>query len=226
MSRKKENTTIKENITNDIQKADAVKMSFDDIIKNNLIEKTIEDRATYNNIDLQNCPLNHWKMILQEAGFLLWGEDRKPLRIEQGIVYHGAVRPSGKNTYDMYKIKKVCDVYVYLSHKYNKIISMPYFSYLLYMLGNELYNLLDNNQHNESLTEFNNIRTEILKKIYSEREENIKEKCLEASSPVGYIAIGNTEYGWNGGTTQGITTGQAQRLDALPDLSGLKALNG
>lgn len=226
MSRKKENFTTKENITNDIQKADAVRMSFNEIIKKNLIEKTIEDRATYNNIDLQNCPLNHWKMILQETGFLLWGEDRKPLRIEQGIIYHGAVRPSGKNTYDMHKIKKVCDVYVYLSHKYNKIISMSYFSLLLFMFGTELYNLLDNNQHSESLTEFNNIRTEILKMIYSEREENIKEKCLEASSPVGYIAIGNTEYGWNGGATQGITTGQAQRIDTLPDLSGLKALNG
>lgn len=226
MSKRKENQTTKENTTNDIQKADAVRMSFNEIIKQNLIEKTIEDRATYNNIDLQNCPLNHWKMILQETGFLLWGEDRKPLRIEQGIIYHGAVRPSGKNTYDMQKIKKVCDIYIYLSHKYNKIISMSYFSYLLFMLGNELYNLLDNNQHNESLTEFNNIRTEILKKIYSEREENIKEKCLESSSPVGYIAIGNTEYGWNGGTAQGIQTGTAQRLDTLPDLSGLKALKG
>lgn len=226
MSRKKENQTTKENITNDIQKADAVQLSFDEIIKNDLIAKTIEDRATYNNIDLQNCPLNHWKMILQETGFLLWGEDRKTLRIEQGIIYHGAVRPSGKNTYDMQKIKKVCDIYIYLSHKYNKIISMSYFSYLLFMLGNELYNLLDNKQHNESLTEFNNIRTEILKKIYSEREENIKEKCLESSSPVGYIAIGNTEYGWNGGTAQGIQTGTAQRLDSLPDLSGLKALKG
>ncbi len=227
MSKRKENPTTKENITNDIQKADAVRLSFDEIIKNNLVESELINRATAQGVDLYTCPLNPWKALLQEVGVILWSSDRKELKIDKQIHYNGCVRPSNYNMYDIYKIKQLCNVYIYISHKYNKLISISYFAYMCNMMCNDMYSILDINNHPESLTEFNNTRSEILKMIYNERENNIKEKCFESASPVGVIAIANREYNWSGtGQNNGITTGQAQRLDALPDISGLKALNG
>ena len=220
MSRKKENTTTKENITNDIKKADAVRLSYDDIINNNLIEQTLTDRATQQGIDLYNCSLNPWKALLQEVGALLFADRdilKKPHPINKNL----------NNIYDLYKINKITDIYLYLSKKYNKLVSVLSLSLLLNMNCTGLFNLLNNNNHLYSSAEFNTLRNDLYKKIYISREENIKDKCFEVSSPVGVIALANNEFGWNtGGQNNSITDQQTKPLNSLPSLQDIKALKG
>ena len=110
MSKKKAEQAEEKNITNDIQKADAVRLSFDEIINNNLIESELINRATAQGIDLYNCPLNPWKALLQEVGAILWSSDRKALKIDKQVHYNGCVRPSNYNMYDIFKIKQLCNV--------------------------------------------------------------------------------------------------------------------
>ena len=201
-----------------IETATGQELTFDYIVNNNVIEDTLLSLAEQQNIDLQKCPLNPWKALLEEVGAILWS-NRDILKKVHPI------SPNLHKIYDLYKINKVCDIYIHLSKKYNKLVSVISFSCLLYMDCTNLYSLLNDSQHLQGGEEFNTIRKQIYKKIYINREENIKDKCFEVSSPVGVIALANHEYGWNGngnGNLDGANN-KTLSISTLPQLNAIES---
>lgn len=213
-------------------------LSFYEIIQNNSIEKTLKDQAAAAGVDLLSCNINTWKALLQEVGALLFPKKSRVLKIKIQHEHNYNNIPCYNYIYDFNKIDLVCDQYIYLSHKYNKLIAVVYFGYLINTDNCYIYNLLKINNNNEndiyniipdnynylysdfeySITAFNNIKNNIIKKLKNERENNLKEKCFEAPGAVGAIAIGNTENGWN------LTPGQKAATDHAGELLSVAAL--
>lgn len=222
-------------------------LTFYEIIQNNSIEKTLQDQAAAAGVDLYECNLNTWKALLQEAGALLFPKTARVLKV-QIMREKSAYNIKNVNyIYDLNKINIICDHYIYLSHKYNKLIAVLYFSYLLNIDNDILYSVLKNNNRDNniyniipdninnnidiniyndfvySVSYFNTLKIKIYKKLKTERENNLKEKCFEAPGAVGAIAIGNTENGWNLTPGQKSTAdhdGELLSIDNLPDLLG------
>lgn len=201
-------------------------LSYREIIDKNLIENTLLSIAEVNSFDLFTCPLNQFKYCLQETGKKLFF-DRNILKIEEGVLLnHFNYKP---NMIDIYKLSELCNIYINLSHKYNKLIHLTYYGYMINMYSTELYNILnDNNSYNNDFIVLNSMyeaekltltKSSIYKRLKEEREQNIKERCYESNSAVGYIALGNTEFGWNAGQqAQSITTNIIS-VSALPQLN-------
>lgn len=200
--------------------------SVDDIIKNNLIENTMLQQAELSNINLYVCALNPWKAILQETGAILF-HDRKILKLNKYIINKYNI-PQPTNEINIIYINNLCDVYIYLSHKYNKLINMSYFGYMLNMTYNDIYCLLNSNTHDSNNiingVNVNTIRINIYKRLKAEREENLKEKCFESPGAVGTIAIGNVENGWNLTPGQKAINTADNNILSLGQLPTLKAI--
>lgn len=216
-------------------------LTFYEIIQNNSIEKTLRDQAAAAGVDLYTCALNTWKALLQEVGSLLFPKSARVLKV-QIMREKSAYNIKNVNyIYDLNKINVICDHYIYLSHKYNKLIAILYFSYLLNIDNDILYSVLKNNNRDNiyniipdnindnidiniynnfvySANYFNTLKIKIYKKLKTERENNLKEKCFEAPGAVGAIAIGNTENGWN------LTPGQKSAADHGEELLSIDSL--
>lgn len=192
-------------------------MDFDSIVSNNIIQDTLEAQADAQGADLDKMPLGSWKALLQEVGAIVFS-DREVFKIPHPI------NPKLNKVYDLKKIDKACDIYLYISNKYNKLISILNFSYFLNIDCDTLYDILNNNKRPQSSIEFSTTRNQIIKKLSRSREECLKDKAFSCSSPVGVIALGNTEFAWNGNGGQ-IEQGQQKQLavDSLPTLQAIES---
>lgn len=202
-------------------------MDFEYIIKNNLIEQTLLNQAAAQNIDLYECKINPFKALLQETGAILFS-DKKILRLNRYNNNKYNI-PVPTNEYNMIYINKICDIYIYISQKYNKCIGISYFGYLLNMNYNDIYNVLNINTHDNNIEyngiNFNNLRNNIIKRLRAERENNLKEKCIESPGAVGAIAIGNVENGWNltpGQRSQDNNNNNMISVNSLPQINAIE----
>lgn len=209
-----------------IETATGQRLGFTEIIQGNYIESVLQSVADKNGIEnIMSCPLNPWKALLQETGFLLWGKDRKALKLDKPTHFHGSINSSNYNIYDLNKLNIICDIYIFLSHKYNKLISILNFGYFLNIDSTLIYNILNADYHTQSLDEFNTRRNEIMQKLSINRHENLKDKCYESNGAIGVIAIGNTEYGWNGngnGNENG-PNNKTLSISTLPQLNAIES---
>lgn len=210
----------KKNINQDTA---ADKMDFDYIIKNNMIENTLLSLADHQGIDIFSCALNPWKALLQECGALLFSHNELKCKIN---THTNNNIPVYNYIYDYNKLLQVCDIYIYLSHKYNKLINVLYYGYLITVNYN-IYTMLSSNNNYNSVVycqDFNNIKLVIYKRLKGEREENLKEKCFESPGAVGTIAIGNVENGWNLTPGQKAINTADNNILSLGQLPTLKAI--
>lgn len=108
---------------------------------------------------------------------------------DSGSVY--SLNNSNCNAYDINKVNKICDYYIYLCYKYDKEISITGFCKLtginpdtIHDWGNEINKLSTSG-------------CDIYKKLSSEREESLTAKLVSNSNPVAIIAILNKHFGYN-----------------------------
>lgn len=219
-------------ITDQEEKNAPGNMEFENIIKNNMVENTIKSLADQQNIDLYECKLNPFKALLQETGAILFPGNQLKIKVCTHKNYN---IPCYNYIYDFRKLDKLCNIYIYLSHKYNKIINVLYFGYLCNIYNNNIYTILstnnnyncydnDDNNNNNCIREFNNIKTSIYKRLKNEREENLKEKCIESVGAVGVIAVGNVENGWNLSPGQKSITTADNDIISIGQLPTLKTI--
>lgn len=184
-------------------------MSFQEIANINYIDNTMQQIADCLQIDnIKECSISDFKTILQLTGSKLFPKKSNILRIENNIFLNGFNVYSNNYMYDFYKLDIICDIYIFLSHKYNKLIHVIYFGYLLNISSTNIYTLLNKNiSHNDNNildtyrsdycnNKLNSIRTNILNKLKLERENNYIEKCYNAGG-LPLVASINHEFGWN-----------------------------
>jgi len=209
----------------------AAPMDFEYIIKNNMIENTLLSLADQQGVDIYECKINPFKALLQETGAILFPYKTNILKIKMIYDVNENVYNIKRYNY-IYNIKYLYDIYnqyCYISHKYNKLISIMYYCYLCNIPYTTMYKILNTNSDynyiNKSECEnFNQLRLYILKGLASEREENLKEKCFESPGAVGTIAIGNVENGWNLTPGQKAINTADNNILSLGQLPTLKAI--
>lgn len=194
-----------------IQKTDQenIIIDFKTIATFNYIDNLIISIASNEGIEnIKECSINEFKYLLQAAGSVLFPKKSKLLKIENNIFLNGFNIYSNSNMLDIYKIQILSEIYITLSHKYNKLIHIGYFSYLINMNISNIYTFLntpyniDDNKINDNYIslynckQLNNIRLCILKSLQNERENNIREKAYNGGG-VGLIALANNELKWN-----------------------------
>ena len=90
-----------------------------------------------------------------------------------------------------------------------------------------MYNILNNTSDYYNLecgNEFNNLKIYIIKRLKQDREEYIKESCIESSGAIGKIAVANAEYGWNLSPGQKAITTADNDIISIGQLPTLKAI--
>ena len=161
--------------------------------------------------DLKREGQRPWKAVLQYVGKRVF-PDTTVLKSNKRVLYQGNSIPTNNNSYDYELIDALCDYYIMLSNKYNKLISIIAFSYMLNIPTNTIDVWKD--------TELSTTTFKIWKKLSLNREDCLKDKNYDSNNVVGAISIGNQEYNWN---MPGVTR-EHKRLSLgdseLPKLSG------
>lgn len=212
---------------NQVEKNTPDNMDFENIINNNMIENTILSLAENENINIYDCKISQFKALLINAGALLFPKNKNILKIKT-ITHVNNNIPVYSYIWDIKKLAVLCDIYLYISYKYNKIISFSYFSFLCNSNYINMYNVLNNFSDYNNIdcgNEFNNLKTYIIKRLKQDREEYIKESCLESSGAIGKIAVANIEYGWNLTPGQKAITTADNDIISIGQLPTLKAID-
>ena len=138
--------------------------------------------------DLKHEGQRPWKAVLQYVGKRVF-PDTTVLKSNKRIIHQGNGIPTNNNSYDYELLNILCDYYIMLSNKYNKLISIVAFSYMCNMNQDIIDKWADNEP---SSTSFH-----IWKKLRHNREDCLKDKNYDSNNVVGAISIGNQEYNWN-----------------------------
>ena len=133
-------------------------------------------------------------------------------------VRYNYIKPSkvlkdSSSIYGAYNIplcEKVAEYYIYLCKKYDKECSVKGFEYLTDITAETLYKWHSGGGKYYGAS---SQRSDIAKKLHSERENSLSEKLLTGKNPVGVLGILNHFYGWSGvGNMQEDRTKQAATL--------------
>ena len=184
----------------------------DIIIYDNDIEQAVLLAAEKLEIeDLKKEGQRPWKACLQLAGKQLFS-DKSILKSKVLNIYNNNNIPTNNNSYDIDIINLLCDYYIVLSNKYNKLPSIIAFSYLV----NIDYDIIEHWREYEPSSK----RYHIWKKLHQTREDCLKDKGYDSNNVVGTISIGNTEFGWNmPGVRNDNNRAKTSGFEALPDLN-------
>ena len=97
------------------------------------------------------------------------------------------------NMYDIDKVEKVCDLYLYLCDKYDKIASIQGFSRLTGITQETLY------YWGRDGSKASARASEIYKKLSKERERTLSDRLASGKcNPVGVLGCLNHWHGWSG----------------------------
>lgn len=159
-----------------------------------------------------------WKAVLQYVGKKVF-PDKNILKSKVLYKYNNNNIPTTNNSYNHELINNLCDYYIMLSDKYNKLISTVAFGYFI--------NIPKDTIDEWKNTELNSLTFRIWKKLQENREDCLKDKNYDSNNVVGAISIGNTEFGWNmPGVSRESTKSNKLSLEdlqnavqSLPDLS-------
>lgn len=171
------------------------------VIHENDIDSCIYDICTEKGIDLKKAKQGEWRHVMVEAGKRLFkNTDRLK---DKTIVYgQGNIIPSNNNRYDYKKVNDLCDYYISLSDRYNKLVSILAFSYLSGIDDTTI----------DKWKEPGCAGFGIWKKLMSRRQESLKDKLFDSNNALGPMSIGNTEFFWN---IPGVNNRQKQRQQSI-----------
>lgn len=126
--------------------------------------------------------------------------------------------PTNNNLLDGYMLNILCDIYIELCNKYNKVVSLYSYCFMLAISYDNILDWLDNNIKGSANDEvLNATRHSIVKRLNSLRENGLKNKLVGINQAVGLITVGNVEYGWSSDTIAREERARATALNELPD---------
>ena len=189
-----------------------IKVDDVEIIEDDFIDAIEEAAARFRYDDINNISQRQWKAILKYAGDRIF-KDKTILKSKELIVYNGNTIPSNSNRYDYNILNTLCDYYMHISDRYNKLISIEAFSL---MLGLSRDTVRTWSLHEPSSPTFG-----IYKKLKEERLDCIKDNSFDNGNVTGTMYVGNVEYGTN---LPGVREDSARRTalsaSELPKLGG------
>lgn len=190
-----------------IEEAELYEDDFDLAIK--------EACSKYGIEDLVKEGQTRWKAVMHYVGKRIF-PDNKVLKDRQTVWLEGNKIPTNNNRYNYYILNILCDYYIQLSRRYNKLISSVAFS--------EFVNIpVDNiNQWGQDMRsgarEASSPSCQIWKKLQDDREDSLKDKAVDSGNVMGVFQVGRREYQWD---MPGVRAEQEQRrvlaADQLPD---------
>lgn len=178
----------------------------DIVIHENDIDSCIFDICEREGIDLYKAKQGQWRYVLNRAGERLF--KNTDILKDKSIVYNlGSNIPSTNNRYDYEKVNRLCDYYIMISDKYNKLVSIIAFSYLSGIDDTTI----------DKWKEPSSSGFGIWKKLSERRQDSLKDRLFDSNNPVGAMSIGNTEYLWN---LPGVSNRREQRelAPAIPEM--------
>lgn len=173
----------------------------------------LEEACLDENIDdLVTVSQRRWKAVLRNMGKRMFPDDSKVLRDKKLVILEGNKIPTNNNRFDYDVINALCDYYMYLSDRYDKLISAEGFSLFLNIPRETISRW--NVEDKLSKTSFH-----IYKKIKDARLECIKDNAYDNGNVTGTMYVGNVEFGTNlPGVSRETTAKQALTAADLPKL--------
>lgn len=129
-----------------------------------------------------------WKAVMHYVGKRVF-PDTKVLKDKQTVWLEGNRIPTNNNRYDYNILNILCDYYIQLSRRYNKLISAVAFSEMVNMPTNTI----DQWREMESST----ASYKIWKKLQDDREDSLKDKAVDSGHVLGIFQVGRREYQWD-----------------------------
>ena len=134
-------------------------------------------------------------------------------------LYDNTCMLTNYNRYNYNILNNICDEYIYISDKYNKLCSTVAFSNWC----NIDCGVIDNWRLNK---ESSPKSYEIWQKLQGIRKDCIKDRAYDNKSPVGAMFVGNNEFGMNQpGIGYEATQARALTANELPQLGGANSQN-
>ena len=195
-----------------ILKTDSVELYEDDV------EQAISEACEKFKIeDLVKEGQTRWKAVLHFVGKRLF-PDRKVLRDKNTVWIDGNKIPTTNNRYDYYIINLLCDYYIQLSRRYNKLISSVAFGEFINVSVDTIDNWKD--------TESSSLSWRIWKKLQGNREDSLKDKAIDSGNVMGVFQVGRREYQWDmPGVREETSSRRALTASELPKLGIPKTEN-
>ena len=138
--------------------------------------------------DLVKEGQTRWKAVMHYVGKRVF-PDTKILKDRKNIILEGNSIPTNNNRYDYNILNILCDYYINLSRRYNKLISTVAFSELININTDTIDRWRD---EEPSTTTFG-----IWKKLQGFREDGLKDKALDNGNVMGVFQVGRREYQWD-----------------------------
>lgn len=163
--------------------------------------------AEHNIKDMRKEPQSRWNaMLIYINRNVFYGPMSKKLKSTEKI-NNGSKLVNGNktncNAYDIDKVNRICDIYIYMCYEYEKEISALGFGKLTGINQDTLY------QWGAETSRANSSASEIFKKLHTEREESLSNKLVSnKGNALGLLGVLNRHYGWN--------MGQPKNNNALP----------
>lgn len=169
-----------------------------DLIDNACIEFHIED--------LLKAGQRQWKAVMYYVGKRLF-PDTKVLKDKR--LYSTGVAMTNYNRYDYEILDILCNYYLSLSDRYNKLVSAVAFSHFCNIPTNTIDVWASDEPSQGSF--------KIWQKLRQNRKDCILDRAYDSNSPVGAMYVGNTDFPQELGTEIGqrkaVTAQELPRLD-------------
>lgn len=138
--------------------------------------------------DLVKEGQTRWKAVMHYVGKRVF-PDTKVLKDRQTVWLEGNKIPTNNNRYDYEILDILCDYYIQLSRRYNKLISAVAFSEMVNINTDTVDRWRDDEP---STTTFG-----IWKKLQGNREDSLKDKAVDSGNVMGVFQVGRREYQWD-----------------------------
>ena len=163
--------------------------------------------------DLLKAGQRQWKAVMYYVGKRLF-PDTKVLKDKR--LYSTGVAMTNYNRYDYEVLDILCNYYLNLSDRYNKLVSAVAFSHFCNIPTNTI-DIWANDEPSQG-------SFKIWQKLRQNRKDCILDRAYDSNSPVGTMFVGNNEFGMNQpGIGDNATQRRAITAQELPRLDEKKA---
>lgn len=137
-----------------------------------------------------------WKAVMHYVGKRVF-PDTKILKDKNNIVLEGNSIPTNNNRYDYNILNILCDYYINLSRRYNKLISTVAFSEFVNIPTTTIDLWREDEENGGRLDKLSSASFKIWKKLQGFREDGLKDKALDNGNVMGVFQVGRREYQWD-----------------------------
>lgn len=159
-----------------------------EIYENDFEIAIAEAMEKYGIEDLVKEGQTRWKAVMHYVGKRVF-PDTKVLKDKQTVWLEGNRIPTNNNRYDYNILNILCDYYIQLSRRYNKLISTVAFSEFININTDTVDRWRDDEPSTATFG--------IWKKLQGNREDSLKDKAVDSGNVMGIFQVGRREYQWD-----------------------------